>query len=528
MIMGVKQTALVLLFVVFSHVTVAVNGQCVDNNAAIAGAGYGSCSAIVALCNDANYGTIIQTNCPVTCGVCTPTTTSTETVPTTTTKDGTTSATTTSSTTTTSTTMTTTSTTTTTTMTSTTTTTTSTTTQDGTLPPCGDNEERAVEMGFTSCTDAFQSCSEIVDGTLVLSVCSKTCGICTSSSVCRDDNKAIQALGFPDCETVKVACKHETYGYLITSSCPVTCRVCDEGEYMTTTASQGNGCEDDDIGIKAYGLPECEYLSDFCEDDTHGSAVQQYCPQTCGLCGVHTTSNPAPESTSTYNPGNACKDFDYLLAAYGLESCENEGYAYCDDPLIGASMREICQRTCRNCNPFTTLAPQTTKSFDPNCHDEDHIATTFGLGSCESVRAFCQHPLYTPILSQTCPYSCNLCAHSQTGTTLATSTVSSLKCQDNPQKLSSIGLAKCIDAAYLCHSPMYSDLVQDACPFTCGLCFTTTTTTTTTTTSTTSTTTTSTTSTTHNISTTSTTKPGVEDIPMAPSSYDVFDPLPCA
>eukprot|EP00056_Hartaetosiga_gracilis_P011825 m.182498 g.182498 ORF g.182498 m.182498 type:complete len:260 (-) comp13591_c0_seq7:771-1550(-) len=233
MIMGVKQTALVLLFVVFSHVTVAVNGQCVDNNAAIAGAGYGSCSAIVALCNDANYGTIIQTNCPVTCGVCTPTTTSTETVPTTTTKDGTTSATTTSSTTTTSTT-------TTTTMTSTTTTTTLATrtctggqfSDDSSMCDCGD--ANCFSCDIASGEDPVCSlCSNskyLYEGS-----CNDDCdsfrdtfprGSVTFGRTCIDGEQCLVSSGTCTCNENCVECLESSSGSL------KYCEVCGNQQYL--------------------------------------------------------------------------------------------------------------------------------------------------------------------------------------------------------------------------------------------------------------------------------------------------------
>jgi len=265
-------------------------------------------------CTNPDIGESIRASCPLSCGMCTTTTTSkqvTSTVPPTTSTA----------------------------VTSTVPPTTS-TSVTSTVPPttstaaCQDGIPPYTCDGGVRCTCEFLKenlyCNHPDIGETVRESCPLSCGVCTTTTTmapattdgpvpliptstqvtstatpCQDTAGPAgwTCNGIPcTCPQVRDYCTSDTdwWREQVQTACPLTCGTCTtttSGTMLTTSASTA-ACQDTagPPGWTCNAIPcTCSQVQSYCTDDTWGEQVQLYCPVTCGLCG----SPEQPEGASS-------------------------------------------------------------------------------------------------------------------------------------------------------------------------------------------------------------------------------------
>jgi len=120
-----------------------------------------------------------------------------------------------------------------------------------------------------------------------------------------------------DCADAGQYCEHDSYGSTVKEYCPDTCGLCggpvNAPAAAPTAATPGptaETCADNDAeavsGAASLGMEiaDCADAGEYCEDDSYGSALKEYCPDTCGLCGGHSNrvANGSIVPQSTFAP----------------------------------------------------------------------------------------------------------------------------------------------------------------------------------------------------------------------------------
>jgi hypothetical protein len=186
------------------------------------------------------------------------------------------------------------------------------------------------------------------------------------------------------------------------------------------------------------------------------TSVRDYCPFSCNACSQNTQTSPTTPPTTpptTRQPFTAseCKDSDTnLCTRYAANG-------YC---ASYTSVQQYCPLSCKKCSSTQTQTP-TQASTKPSttttlCQDSDSN-TCFQYAT----KGYCAS--YTSV-QQYCPLSCKICTSNNSSTTMPAQTSTSKSCKDMDSNTCSQYATKGYCATYTS--------VQQYCPLSCKICFT--------------------------------------------------------
>ncbi|WKY14062.1 hypothetical protein Q1695_004693 [Nippostrongylus brasiliensis] len=143
-----------------------------------------------------------------------------------------------------------------------------------------------------------------------------------------------------------------------------------------------------------------------------------------------------------------------------FQSCRDGGVGPCvagacpaatQTCITTANGAQLCCENSQIVNSSTTTAP---------CVDLINPST--GVSDCPRLSYLCSDPIYYNLMTQQCAKTCNRC------TDVTTSPGGTTACRDlvNP----STGISDCTRMASYCTNAVYSALMRQQCPRTCGYC----------------------------------------------------------
>jgi len=93
-------------------------------------------------------------------------------------------------------------------------------------------------------------------------------------------------------------------------------------------------CRDTPPGWSCNGRPcTCDVLVSYCTSSIYGPDLKQYCPRTCGVCGINQCTDVPPAGWSCNGQPCTCSDLR----------------DFCQDPMYGPGVSSSCRATCEQC-----------------------------------------------------------------------------------------------------------------------------------------------------------------------------------
>ena len=275
-------------------------------------------------------------------------------------------------------------------------------------------------------------CEHAEHGPEIMQKCSKSCGICSSQATtpqvpqppattnsvggrCVDvEDTKLDLGGSPaTCPTLAQAgmCNHPTHSADVKQKCPLSCGLCRGLPQQQGPTTVADGCADrEPTGFEIKGAPaSCDQIvaNGLCNHPSLGDSIKEACPASCGVCSAAPVSEACTDADVT--------GFDLKGAPATCAQLAQTGL--CSHPTHAAEIRKTCPLSCGTCGEGQQQQQQTPPGAVGGCVDADVTGLDLkgAPATCTQLAqlGLCNTPAYAAEILKKCPLSCGLCGGQQ-------------------------------------------------------------------------------------------------------------------